>query len=150
MGKLKNKKFREKLKEHFENVLKVKNSPHEVGLGFAVGVLIAILPTPGFSVLLGVLIILVYKKISKYSLFGALAIFNPFFMIPFYYLSFKIGNMIFGAEPVLRYNIVFLNVVYNYTRRYLIGNLIVAIFFALISYFIVKYLYKYYYDKYSL
>jgi uncharacterized protein (DUF2062 family) len=140
-------KIKAKFKHHFEEVVKTKSSPHEIGLGFAIGVLIAILPTPGISVLIGVLIVLTYKNVNKYSLFGALAIFNPFFMIPFYYLSFKIGNLIFDSEPILRFNIVFLNVVYNYTRRYLIGNFIVSIVTSIISYFVVKYSFIRYYKK---
>ncbi len=141
------KKYKDKLKHHFAQVLKTKNSPHEIALGFAIGVLIAVLPTPGISVLLGVLIILIYEKINKYSLFGALALFNPFFMIPFYYLSFKVGDLIFGTEPVLRFNIVFLNAVYNYTRRYLVGNLIVAVITSIMAYFIFKYIFIRYYKK---
>lgn len=131
-------------KKHMDEVMKTKTSPHSIALGFAIGVLIAILPTPGFSVLLGVLIVLIFKDISKYSLFIALAIFNPIFMIPFYILSYYIGNLLFSTEPVIVFNVVFWDAVYNYTRRYLVGNVIVAVVTSFVSYFVVKYVVKKY------
>ena len=37
-----------RIKHHFGAVLKTKHSPHAIASGFAIGTLIAILPTPGF------------------------------------------------------------------------------------------------------
>ena len=51
-----------KIREHFSEVIKIKRSPHSIALGFAVGTFLAILPTPGFSILLGLLIVLIYQK----------------------------------------------------------------------------------------
>lgn len=143
----KNKKLKVKLQEQIEELSKTHSTPHEIAIGFAIGILIAILPTPGISVLLAALVILIYKRVNKFSLFGALAVFNPFTMIPFYIASFAIGDMIFGTEEVVLFKFVFLNTVYNYTRRYLIGNLIVAIVTAIIGYIVMYIWFKIYYKK---
>ena len=66
------KKFKEKLKHHFQEVLKTKTSPHSIALGFAIGTLIDILPTLGFGFFLGLLVGLIFEKVNKYSLFGAI------------------------------------------------------------------------------
>lgn len=136
--------FKEKKRYYVEEISKMDSTPHEIALGFAIGAFIAILPTPGFSVLLGVLVSVMYKNINKYSLFGALALFNPIFMIPFYTLSYQIGDFLLSAQPITTFEIVFLNTVLTYTKRYLLGAAIVASVGAVISYYIVKYLSKEY------
>lgn len=128
------KKTKDKIKEHFKEVLETKTSAHSIALGVAIGTFIGIIPTPFFSVLLGVLIILIFKKTSKLGLFGSLAFWNPL-TIPFtYYLSYKIGNILFGNLPVIKYNVIILDQIYNFSRRFLVGNLIVAIGFSLLCY----------------
>jgi uncharacterized protein len=132
------KHIKEKIKHHFHEVLKTKTSPHSIALGFSIGTFIALLPTPGFNVLLGFLILLIFEKVNKFSLFAALAVWNPFTQIPIYFLSYKLGDFIFRAAPVRQYEVVLIDHLYQFTRRYLIGNLIIAVTLSLISYFIVK------------
>lgn len=96
-------KLKNKLKHHFHEVIKIKTTPHEIALGFSVGTFIGILPTPGFGILLAVLIFLIYEKISKLSLIGALAFWNPIVMMPIYFLSYKIGDWFFGSQPIIKY-----------------------------------------------
>jgi len=131
-------KWHKKLKEHFKEIAKTKTDPHYIALGFALGALLAILPTPGFSILLGLAIIVIYPKISKYALLIAMVVFNPLVNIPLYILSFKIGNMLFSSEPIIKYNIVILNTLYNFSRRFLVGNIIIASTDAVTGYFVTK------------
>jgi len=131
-------KWHKKLKEHFKEIAKTKTDPHYIALGFALGALLAILPTPGFSILLGLAIIVIYPKISKYALLIAMVVFNPLVNIPLYILSFKIGNMLFSSEPIIKYNIVILNTLYNFSRRFLVGNIIIASTAAVTGYFVTK------------
>ncbi|MFH1849696.1 MAG: DUF2062 domain-containing protein [archaeon] len=116
----------------------IKSSPHSIALGFAVGTLIGILPTPGISFITGGIVILMFKSISKISLFAALVLFNPFVNIPFDIASYKLGNYIFQNAPVHEFTIPFLNTVYRFTRRYLVGNAIIAVLMSILSYFMVK------------
>lgn len=129
--------FMKRIKKHFKEVIDIKTSNESIAIGFAIGTFIAILPTPGFNIFISALILLIFKRVSKISLFGALAIWNPITLIPIYTLSFKIGNTIFSSEPIIKYNIIILDQIYNFSRRFLVGNLTLAISLSIISYFIM-------------
>jgi uncharacterized protein len=133
--------------EHFKRVIETKKSPHSIALGFTLGTLIALLPTPGFSVLIGILVVFIFNKINKYSLFGAIALWNPLVQIPIYTLSYKIGNLIFGSMPLVEYKISLLHQILIYTRRFLIGNVILAILISIISYIVVWLVASHYANK---
>ena len=127
-----------KIKHHFLEVLKIKRSPHSIALGFSIGTLVEILPTPGFNILIALLVVMIYEKINKLSLFGAIIVWNPLVKTPFYILSFKIGDMIFGSVNVVKYNIIIIDQAYNFSRRFLVGNFILAVIMSITSYLVVR------------
>ena len=128
-----------KIKYHFHEFMKTDTSEHSVALGFAIGTFINIvLPIPGINILVALFIFFLFKKVNKFSLFVALVVWNAFTLLPVYYLSYKIGNFLFASTPIAKYNIVILNQIYNFSRRYLIGNVILAFIISPLSYFIVK------------
>lgn len=129
-----------KFKKHLRAVMSLKTSPHSIALGFSVGTFISIVPTPGMNILIGTLLVLVFKKLNKFSLLGSMAIWNPITMIPIYYLSVKIGSLIFGSAPVVKYHIEFLNQAYDYSRRFLAGNIIIALTVSFACYYLVRYI----------
>ncbi|MFH1592426.1 MAG: DUF2062 domain-containing protein [Candidatus Woesearchaeota archaeon] len=131
-------KYKNKIKKHFQAVIRTKKSPHSIALGFAIGTLIGILPTPGFNILLGVLVVLIFRKVSKFSLFGALAFWNPIVLIPLYFWSYKIGGLIFGSAPVVEYELTILEQIYHFSRRFLVGSIILAPCFSILSYFLMR------------
>lgn len=128
-----------KLKRYLHDIAKIKKSPNSIALGFSIGAFISILPTPGFNILLGFLVILLYKNVNKISLFGSMALFNPLTLIPIYMWSYRIGNLIFGKVPIVEYKITILQQIYNFSRRFLIGNIILATIISLLSYVLVRY-----------
>lgn len=136
-------KFKDRVDNYLHEIIKNKTSPHSIAIGFSIGTFISIIPTPGFNILLGVLIVFLYKQINKFSLFGSMAFWNPIVVSPLYLLSYKIGNILFSSKPVIKYNVVILDQIYNFSRRFLVGNIIVAITFSIVFYFIVKYLIKF-------
>ncbi len=144
------KKFKEKIRKHFQELIGLKTTPHEIALGFAVGTAIAVLPTFGLGVFIGILLVLIFKKLSKLSLFVAFAFWNPLLLIPAAGLSYAIGNWLFSDLPVVNLKFEILNQVFIFTKRFLIGNLIVTIFLTLISYVVVFYLVKSYYRRSSI
>jgi len=127
-----------KIKNHIRDVLALKTSPHEIALGFAVGAFLAILPTPGLSILLGLLILVIYKKMSKIALFSAMIIFNPFIVAPLHILSFKIGDFLLGSYPIETIDITFLDHFWIFTKRFLLGSFLVALTISLISYILLS------------
>jgi len=127
-----------KVKKHFREIAKTKKSPHAIALGFALGTMIGILPTPVISVFLGLLMILIFKNISKYALFIAIAFWNPFVMSPIYYYSFRLGTSIFGNVEPTRFSLHLLNVAYEWVLKYLVGNLILAVSISALSYLVIR------------
>ncbi|HLD42006.1 MAG TPA: DUF2062 domain-containing protein [archaeon] len=138
-------KYKDKGNEYLQLLLKSKTSPHSVALGFAIGTFISVLPTPGLHFVLGFLILLLVKKISKYSLFFTLLFWNALTLTPIWMMSYKIGDWIFGSEAVVRYKFELLNQAYNFSRRFLVGNVILAILISVILYFATKQIVRWYY-----
>ena len=126
----------DKIRHHFHEVLRMKNSPHSIALGFALGTMIGILPTPGVSVIIAFIFIFLFENMNKLSIFAAIAIWNPLVMTPFYYLSFRIGDMIFGKLPIIVHG-SWSGTIINFTKAYLVGNLIIATIVSFLSYFII-------------
>ncbi|MCB9359227.1 DUF2062 domain-containing protein [Candidatus Woesearchaeota archaeon] len=123
--------------DHFHEVVRVHKSPKSIAFGFCLGTLIAVLPTPGISILIGVLLVFLFKNINKFTLFGAMALWNPFTLVPVYYYSYAVGNFILGSSPIQEYKIVMLDQVFHYTKRFLLGNAVIAVIMAGLSYIIV-------------
>ena len=88
----------QQIQERLKAALSGHSSDHEIALGFTVGTAISILPTPGFNLLLGALFIAVYPRVNKLAVFGAMAVYNPVFMIPFYWASYQLGALF--SEPI--------------------------------------------------
>jgi len=136
--------IKERLKEHFKEVIRIKKSPKSIALGFALGTLIAILPTFGLGIFIGLLIILIFKKINKISMIVAFAVWNPFVLAPMAALSYYLGDLILGSAPIVEYELTFMQNFFIYTRRFLLGNFILSTAISTISYFLVYYFTKKY------
>lgn len=128
----------EQLKERLKAALAGRASAHEIALGFTVGTAISVLPTPGFNILLGALSIAVYPCVNRLAVFGAMAVYNPIVMIPFYWASYQLGALLFTADAVVHYDVVVLDQAFDFTRRYLFGNLIVAAVTSAATYPLVR------------
>jgi len=142
------KKYYEKFKQHLIDVLKIKKSPHSIAMGFALGTFLEILPLPGINYLIGLLIVFIFKTVNKISMFLAFLFWNVLFIGPMYLLAFRIGDKLFVGEPVVLFNMEFLDWAYNFSRRVLVGIVIIAFFVAVISYFVILFLVKFYQKKY--
>ncbi len=130
--------MKQKIKRYFYDIAKIKTTPHSIALGFAIGTFIGILPTPGFSIILAVIILSIFKNVSKISLFAALLLFNPIVNIPFNILSFKFGDFIFKNSPIQELSIPLFSKIYYFTRRYLVGNIIISSSISILGYFCIK------------
>lgn len=128
----------EKIKHHFQQVWELKTSPHSIALGFAVGTFVAILPTPGVNIIIGLFLLTMIRSMNKISLLASFVVWNYFVTVPLYTLAFTIGDMLFVNLSVVAVDIGFWDFVYHFTRRFLVGNIIVAASFSLISYGVVR------------
>src|SRR3990167_1033381 len=137
-----------RVKRHFEEIIKIKTKPREIALGFAIGTLIEFfVPIPILDIIVALVVASIFERLSKISLFGALLFWNFLITWPLITLSIKIGNLIFGSENIVRYNIEIFNYAYNFTRRLLVGNIIIGSCLAFISYFAVWFITKKYQEK---
>lgn len=109
-------------------------SADAIALGGAVGTLIAIFPTPGFNVLLGVLTLAALPGMNKLALFGALAVWNPIICTPLYAFASDIGSMLLGPTQDVNFEVVILDQHYSYSRGFLAGIGIIAVITSLIIY----------------
>lgn len=109
-------------------------SADAVALGGGLGTFIAIFPTPGFNVLLAMLALAAFPTMNKVALFGALAFWNPIVCAPLYALAYEIGDMLFGSAVVVKFQVLILDHLYNFTRRFLAGVSIIAAICSLVVY----------------
>src|SRR5690606_31228748 len=98
-------------------------SNKQLALGFALGTFIAVLPTPGFGVLIGIFLVFLFKRINKYTMLFSFAVWNPLFLTPIYLLSYKIGSWLFNPEINTGQEAQsFLSQALVYCKTYLFGN----------------------------
>jgi hypothetical protein len=143
------KKFFKKIKKHFLEVMRLKDSPKSIALGFAIGTAIALLPTFGLGALIGLGVILIFKKISKIALFSSFIVWNPAVLFFSYTISYKIGSFILADAPLKYYRLGLLNEFYLYSTKFLLGNIILVILASTISYLLVYFLSKRYQKQYK-
>lgn len=114
-------------------------SPQSLALGVAVGTFWAILPTPGFSIALGITTYLIWKKVSKLGLLVAYAIWNPLVTAPIYSISYQLGNLFYDKNIEITYRITWFSKVLHFTQRFLLGAAIIAAICSFICYWLTIY-----------
>lgn len=133
-------KFKENIVRQFKDILKSNSSPESLAMGFSLGTLIAILPTPGFGVFVALFIALFFKKINKVAILASFTFWNPVIVAPIYWLSFELGHLFFTPDPSIRFDMAIFDQLYHYSGKFILGNAMIAIFMSTISYVIVYFL----------
>ena len=142
-----NKQFKKRVRKYIHKLAETNTTEHDIAIGFSIGTFIAIIPTPFFNIILGLLVVFIYKKVNKLALFGAMALWNPITNIPLTILSYKIGDIIFGGIAIVKYDQEIVNIILNFSRKYLLGNFIIAIVLSVVSYFVVVLLVRMYRER---
>ena len=83
-----------KTKRIFKLLLVRQTSPHSIALGVALGCFFSVLPTPGVSSALVLLISYFWKKVNRLAALASLLIFNPFFLSPVYAFAYYLGECV--------------------------------------------------------
>lgn len=107
---------------------------HLVALGFGVGSFIALLPTPGLSIFIGLGVAALMKPASRPGVLLAMVIWNIWTLIPIFAASAWLGEIIFSDEAKVYFHAEFLNQIVHFTRRMLVGNLIISIPLSFVCY----------------
>ncbi len=130
------------ISDQFQEIAKKEYTPHEVALGFALGVFIA-LATPGFDVLVAVVLALLLKNLNKLAVFIGVAVINPITTAFIYPFSFKLGAALTGYEPLQGANFFSLPNLLNISKPLLVGNVALGLILGVIGYFLVYAFYYY-------
>jgi len=115
----------------------MEGTPHQVAFGFGLGSFIGTLPIPFIDFFIGILLIIIFPKLHKLSLFAGIALWNPLTKIPVYSISYGVGNALYKSLPIVNFPIPAQYAGYEFTRRFLVGNFIVATIITVASYFLV-------------
>lgn len=127
------------VKRTWQKILLGDMGPAALALGVALGTFLALLPTFGFSALIAFGLLPFLTKINKPAVFVAILFWNPLIQIPVYAASLQLGSLIFAGAPVVHYDIELLNHLYTFTRRFLVGHLIMTVGLTFLS-FVLTYL----------
>lgn len=122
--------YRSKIIEELENAFKEDHTPHETAASFSIGVFVTSLPTLGTGLILFAVLARLFDRISKLALFASVLVLNPFIKPAVYVASINLGGIILTRqlsittepETLLLYLIV--------------GNLVIGVILAVVSYFI--------------
>ncbi len=129
-----------KIIKYCKELVQTNASPASIALGFAMGTFIAILPTPGFGIFIGLFLAIIFKRINKIGLIAAFSIWNPLLLLPTYWVCYLLGDLIFQPDPMLKFDIEIVNQIYHYSGKFLIGNFFIALTVAALSYYLVFYI----------
>lgn len=94
------------LKERFLRLLRLNNSPHEIGLGVAIGVFIAILPVYGLHTIMVIIAALLIKRVNKIAILLGTNI-STTITFPFItWAGYSIGRLLINNDyPLLQWQI---------------------------------------------
>jgi len=127
-------KIKKQIQAQWSSLILGDFTPHDIALGLAIGTLVSLLPTFGFSALLGLFLIFIFPTINRPAIFISLIIWNPLVQIPIYAASFQLSNLMFQDAPLVKYDIEILNQLYSFTQRFLIAHLIIVCSLTIVTY----------------
>lgn len=133
-------------KSLYNRFIKIRGDPHDIGLGFALGIFIGLTPTMGLQIALAIFFAALLKW-NKISAILAVWVTNPF-TAPFIYSStYLVGAKILGRNNGLNFPDEFsvkliLNILSNAPKIFgtmVLGGVIIGIPLSIISYFVTFY-----------
>ncbi|MFT4326388.1 MAG: DUF2062 domain-containing protein [Candidatus Woesearchaeota archaeon] len=128
------KKLGKSMQGHYKAIFEEKPSPHAIAFGFSLGTLIAVLPTFGLGIFIGLFLISIFKRLNKYAMFAAFAFWNPFVLAPVVGFSYSIGTRFVRTNPNAIVGFEFFDSIYRFTVTYLVGNIVLSISLTIFTY----------------
>lgn len=126
-----------RIREKLHGAFSESYTPRELAGSFALGAFITMLPTLGTGLLLFVVIVYVSDRVSKLALFGSILVFNPPVKWGVYVASFALGTALLGPVDGVSMTDISLDAGSGFFARLLLGNLILGVVAALVSYVVV-------------
>ncbi len=132
------KTYRFKLKRYMHNILTSDKSDHLIATSYAIGSAIALFPTPGFSTAIGLAFLAIFKKLNKVAVLLSMLVWNAVTVLPIYWLSYKVGENISSTIPPVKTDYDWINSAVLFFKQFIMGNLVITIPLAIISYFVAR------------
>ena len=128
----------------------MNDSPPKVAFGVAIGVFLGIFPTFGIGLILAYVFAWIFGANKAAAILGGL-IMNPITTPVFWGLSALLGTVVMGGEKEVILNELKTGRIFHAMDHifftYIVGNLIIAVIFAVISYFITLKILKIHHKK---
>src|SRR3989344_183487 len=132
---------RRNLKEWFLEILKEKKAPFEIALGFAIGIMIGVLPSPGLNIAIALGAVALFK-INKVATLAAIALTSNPLATPLIFLSsFKIGVWITRATNI-NIKAISIETWTSYFKILVIGNAVLTVAAGIISFTLVYFIFR--------
>lgn len=125
-----------KTRREIHDALQETHTPRQVAASFALGIFITALPTVGTGVLMFFVIAYLFDNVSRIALFASVIVLNPVVKWGVYGASFWLGAEILGPVSGVSVTEISLSAGPQIVRRLLVGNLLLAVVFTVIAYFL--------------
>ncbi len=133
-----------RFQENLKQVLAVDDSPHRIGVAFALGAFIAMSALIGLHTILGFALSHVFKLSKRVTIAGVF-INNPWTTIPIYSFCLWIGLVLAGSEAPppdidwsnLSFSMLTDDLIY-YLVPFVVGTTVVGLVSAVAGYFLIK------------
>ena len=124
------------LKELIKKLVRLDDSPERIARGLAIGVFWGIIPTFGFAILFS-LPTAVFLRANKLAAILGTFVVNPLTLAFIYSSGYKIGHLILRTPSLpFSWKIFSIDSLLNLGKSLLVGNALLAISTALITYYL--------------
>lgn len=136
------------------SVITLRDTPHSIALGTAVGTFIGLTPTVGIQMILVLTVAAILRPLVRFNRIAALIavyISNPITTLPIYWFNYKLGTwfvagqvtyqeftQIFHYEGFSEWLRLLADLTYKLGWPLVIGSGIVALVFGVVAYFVIK------------
>lgn len=124
----------DRVKSELHRSFTEEHTSRETAGSFSLGVFITMLPTLGTGLLAFVVLAWAFDRINKIAMFASVIVFNPVVKWGVYGSSFALGTSILGPIPGVSPSSVSLSAGPPIVTRLVLGNVILAIVAAGVSY----------------
>lgn len=128
--------IRERVKSRLLKAFVDEHTEHEVAFSFSLGVFITALPSMGTGILVFLILSYLSDRLSKIAMFASIVILNPIVKWGVYGASYSLGRLFLGPVSGVSFDGVTLSAGPDILIRLWLGNLILAVIFAIAAYIV--------------
>ena len=132
--------YRAVIRRELTDAFEEEHTAQEIATSFAIGIFITAMPTGGLGIGLFFVLAYYFEWISKTAIFASVLVLNPLVKPVVYLASFQLGAILVGTEPIAVFDHTILDYAVTVVQLVLLGNVIIALALAGVSYVLVLHL----------